>query len=95
MRIWNTDRTQVDITASMHQTLTGLEYGLLSYWSFDECAGGRIRDTMGHHDGQLHGGLWEHNDQLVVETNEAIRNCRVCNLKQTKHSHNARGLLYK
>ena len=27
----------------MHTTLTGLEYGLVGYWTFDECAGGRLR----------------------------------------------------
>jgi hypothetical protein len=42
----------------MHTTLTGLEYGLVGYWTFDECAGGRLRDRMGRHDGVLHGGRW-------------------------------------
>jgi hypothetical protein len=41
LRVWSVDRTQVELESNMHTTLTGLEYGLFGYWTFDECAGGR------------------------------------------------------
>lgn len=56
LRLWNVDRSQTEIEKNMHQTLTGLEYGLVGYWQFDECAGGRARDRLGKHDGVLNGG---------------------------------------
>lgn len=42
----------------MHRSMSGHEYGLLGHWSFDECAGNRVRDRRGAHDGQVHGGRW-------------------------------------
>jgi len=39
LRVWSVDRTQVELESNMHTTLTGLEYGLFGYWTFDECGG--------------------------------------------------------
>ena len=57
-RIWNVARTAAEITASMHQTLTGTEAGLVGYWKFDETTGTTAIDstmTAGHmaHPGTL------------------------------------------
>jgi hypothetical protein len=58
LRLWNVDRSQTEIEKNMQQTLTGLEYGLIGYWQFDECMGGRARDRLGKHDGSLSGSRW-------------------------------------
>ncbi|KAK3256926.1 hypothetical protein CYMTET_33965, partial [Cymbomonas tetramitiformis] len=60
VRIWGIDRTQMEIQSTMHTTLTGAEFGLKGYWTFDECASFQIRDAIGKHDGELHGGRWQH-----------------------------------
>lgn len=58
----------------MHTTLTGLEYGLFGYWTFDECAGGRLRDRLGKHDGVMHGGRWLRST-VAIRTNQEIVHC--------------------
>ncbi|HET6146714.1 MAG TPA: LamG domain-containing protein [Polyangia bacterium] len=57
-RIWNVARTAPEITSTMHQTLTGMEAGLVGYWKFDETTGTTATDstmTTGHtaHPGTL------------------------------------------
>jgi hypothetical protein len=58
LRIWSVDRSQMEIQSTMHVSLTGAEFGLEAYWTFDECAGHSVRDKLGRHDGIAHGGLW-------------------------------------
>lgn len=76
LRVWNVDRTQTEIEQNMGKTLTGLEYGLLGYWPFDECSGWRARDKMGRHDAQLNGGRWVRTS-INVKHNEKIVHCAV------------------
>eukprot|EP00899_Mesostigma_viride_P005301 jgi/Mesvir1/14772/Mv05413-RA.1 len=74
VRLWNVDRTQVEIESTMHTTLTGLEYGLAGYWTFDDCAGSRARDLTGHHDAILHGGTWIRTG-VVIHVNRDFVKC--------------------
>lgn len=76
LRVWNVDRTQTEIEQNMGKTLTGLEYGLLGYWPFDECSGWRARDKLGRHDAQLNGGRWVRTS-INIKHNENIVNCVV------------------
>ena len=65
LRVWSVDRTQIELESSMHYGLTGYEYGLMAYWSFDECSGWRVRDKLGRRDATLHGSRWAHSDLAV------------------------------
>lgn len=58
VRVWSIARSQDEIRAGMHLSLTGSEDGLSGYWPFDECTGERARDRRGAHDAILHGGKW-------------------------------------
>mmetsp|Transcript_26770 Transcript_26770/g.44890 ORF Transcript_26770/g.44890 Transcript_26770/m.44890 type:complete len:264 (+) Transcript_26770:2-793(+) len=60
VRMWSVSRSQEEIRAGMHLTLTGSEDGLSGYWPFNECGGERARDQKGAHDAILHGGTWIH-----------------------------------
>ena len=60
LRVWSVDRTQIELESSMHYGLTGYEFGLQGYWSFDECSGWRVRDKLGRRDATLHGSRWAH-----------------------------------
>ena len=46
LRLWSVDRSQMEIQSTMHVSLTGAELGLQAYWTFDECAGSRVRDKV-------------------------------------------------
>jgi hypothetical protein len=39
VRIWNVARTEAEISATMHERLTGREPGLVAYWRFDAPSG--------------------------------------------------------
>jgi hypothetical protein len=58
IRVWRVVRSQTDIQATMRQTLTGSEPGLVAYWNFDEPAGATaVRDLSPNgNTGQLRGG---------------------------------------
>jgi len=89
LRVWGVDRTQVELEGNMHTTLTGLEYGLVGYWTFDECAGGRLRDRMGRHDGVLHGGRWLRSP-VAMRTNQEIVQCPTkgkCSIDEVEQRH--------
>jgi concanavalin A-like lectin/glucanase superfamily protein len=45
-RIWNSARTDAEITATMHQHLTGKETGLVVYFPFDEGTGTTTKDLV-------------------------------------------------
>ena len=51
IRIWNTSRSQSDITANMDTTLSGTEIGLVAYYTFNEGGGDTLFDQTenGHH----------------------------------------------
>ena len=60
VRIWKVARTQEEIQATMHTTLTGQEEGLVGYWNFDD---GTANDLSPNgSDGILYG------DAQIVET---------------------------
>ena len=53
LRVWNIARTQEEIRASMHTTLTGDDGGLIGYWNFED---GTAKDrSKNGHDGTLIG----------------------------------------
>jgi len=58
VRIWKIARTQKEIQATMHLTLSGKETGLVGYWRFDDDA---VDSSPSHADGKLIG------DAHVVE----------------------------
>jgi len=58
LRVWEIERKPEQLKQGMHVSLTGSEDGLVGYWTFDECAGGRVRDKLGRHDGLRRGGTW-------------------------------------
>ena len=51
VRVWNTERTLLDIQTNMNALLVGNETGLLGNWRFDEGSGTTITDQSlnGHH----------------------------------------------
>ncbi|MFQ6044393.1 MAG: LamG-like jellyroll fold domain-containing protein, partial [Candidatus Poribacteria bacterium] len=55
VRIWNTARTQEEIRATMHTTLSGKETGLVGYWRFDVGKNITLDSSQSHADGKLYG----------------------------------------
>ena len=55
VRLWDVDRTQEQILADMHKTLTGQETGLMHYWKLDEAQGAVIADYAGENNGTITG----------------------------------------
>jgi hypothetical protein len=53
VRLWNVARTQAQIGATMSQSLTGTEPGLVGYWRFDEGPGQAVFDSTNPDDGRL------------------------------------------
>src|SRR6185295_9947569 len=45
LRVWNVARSAAELTATMHQSLTGTEAGLTGYWKFDETSGTTAADS--------------------------------------------------
>jgi hypothetical protein len=60
VRMWRVARTQEQLRDSMHLALSGMEAGLVAYWQFDDCLGGRAREKSGTsgHDAVQRGGEW-------------------------------------
>jgi hypothetical protein len=57
VRIWDLARSQSDIDANKHATLTGSETGLTGYWKFDEQDGATVSDSSASNfDGTLTAG---------------------------------------
>ena len=57
VRIWNSERTQLEIQADMHRELTGNETGLIGYWQFNEGDGIFAMDlSSNENEGVLHEG---------------------------------------
>jgi hypothetical protein len=54
VRLWDVVRSEADIQADMHRSLSGNEAGLVGYWRLDEGEGQVAFDaTDGHSDGRL------------------------------------------
>ncbi len=51
--IWNVVRTEEQIRDNMHNTLSGAESGLLSYYQFNESSGTTLADKISINDGTL------------------------------------------
>lgn len=57
IRIWNTVRSEADISGNMHNELIGTESGLLAYYKMNETSGSTIYDgTSNNNDLTLYGG---------------------------------------
>jgi hypothetical protein len=48
IRIWGIERSMTEIKDNINEKLSGNEFGLLSYWSFDEGKGQFIQDKSPH-----------------------------------------------
>ncbi|MEQ9301611.1 MAG: LamG-like jellyroll fold domain-containing protein, partial [Cyclobacteriaceae bacterium] len=58
VRVWNVERTQVEISSTVFSTLSGDEPGLVAYYRLDETSGTNLPDlTSSAHDGALLNGL--------------------------------------
>ncbi len=55
VRIWKIARTQEEIQATMHTTLSGKESGLVGYWRFDDEQNTITDSSPSHSDGKLIG----------------------------------------
>ncbi|MCD4818344.1 MAG: hypothetical protein K8S23_06600 [Candidatus Cloacimonetes bacterium] len=53
VRLWDSARSQSEISNNMRQQLSGTESNLVSYWMFDENSGTTAFDTAGSSDGTL------------------------------------------
>ena len=59
LRIWKTVRTQTEIQASLHRSLSGYETALAAYWPLHEGTGTVVADKTGNgHTGTLVGTGW-------------------------------------
>jgi hypothetical protein len=67
-RIWNVARTDIEIQATMNQSLNGNEPGLVGYWKFDEGTGSTTADLSSNgNDGTISGALWVSGTSPVEE----------------------------
>jgi len=56
VRLWNAERSEMQIREGMFQKLTGAESGLVGLWNFDEAENGIVKDlSPGRHHGKLMG----------------------------------------
>ncbi|MEL6865872.1 MAG: LamG-like jellyroll fold domain-containing protein [Bacteroidota bacterium] len=55
VRIWSVVRTEAELRASMHLTLSGTESGLEAYWQFNEGSGSVANEPIKGYDGTLTG----------------------------------------
>jgi hypothetical protein len=82
VRIWDFARTQEEIQQCMNQPLTGLEPGLVGYWSFNEGTGNTAYDkTSNGHNGSLQGGVsWILSEtQIAPSWISVIPDSGICN----------------
>ena len=56
VRVWGVARTEAQIQSDMHQTLTGTETGLISYWQLNEGSGTVTADSIAGNNGTLTNG---------------------------------------
>ncbi|MDD1750253.1 MAG: hypothetical protein LUO89_10305, partial [Methanothrix sp.] len=56
VRVWGVARSEQQIQADMHQTLTGMETGLISYWQLNEGSGTATADSITGNNGVLTNG---------------------------------------
>ena len=75
-RIWDSNRTQVDINATMNQQLDGNETGLVLYYNFDERTGDKVVDiTANGNDAIIEGNVTRLNflgDELSFDGNTSF-----------------------
>lgn len=74
VRIWNVARSQAEIQADLHRTLTGSEPGLIGYWRLDDSSGQQFVDgTSYHSDGRLgSSAASDSQDPIWVESDAPI-----------------------
>ncbi len=67
IRIWNIARTQAEIKTDAHNTLTGTEPGLVSYYNLDKADGTTFTDAAGNNNGTMTGGVtWAESKALIT-----------------------------
>jgi len=57
-RLWRVIRSQFEIQSAMNAPLVGNEFGLESYWPFDDGAGEAAEDAAGSNDAALVSAIW-------------------------------------
>ena len=76
VRIWNKARTLEEIQASMHQSLTGTEVGLLGYWPLktitQEGTTVKTPDLTGNHPGTVYEAITVKDNTLPIGGNALI-----------------------
>jgi len=58
LRLWNIERTQLEIQTDMNRRLSGSEIGLVHCWPLDEGSGTTAFDRAGSADGLITGATW-------------------------------------
>ena len=58
LRLWNIERTQLEIQTAMNRRLSGPEIGLVHCWPLDEGSGTTAFDRAGSADGLITGATW-------------------------------------
>lgn len=66
LRLWNIERTQLEIQSDMNRRAAGSEIGLVHCWPLDEGSGTTAFDRAGSADGLITGAAWSTRPDLPI-----------------------------
>ena len=66
VRVWNSVRTQPQISSSRNVRLSGSEAGLIHYWRLNEGAGSTVTDSVAAANGTISGASWSSSSDLPL-----------------------------